>query len=80
MNFSPTQLRILRRAAGRQTGYICPTIEIRFGAQRMVLRALERRYLIKWSVDFNFEPVLPVISGCGRLIDIVASLGALHND
>ncbi len=80
MNLSPAQLRILRRAAGRETGYICPTNCIHAGAQAMVLRALERRYLIKWAVDFNFEPVLPIISGCGRLIDIVANLGALHND
>lgn len=80
MNISPTQLRLLRRAAGREGGAICPTANVHAGAQELVLRALERRGLIKWTLDFNGEPVLPVISGCGLLIDQVASLGALNDD
>ncbi len=79
MNLSPAQRRILRRAAGREHGNICPTSGIHACAQELVFRALERRGLIKYPIDFNGERIrgIPVISGCGRLIDMVACLGAL---
>lgn len=44
---SPTMLQVLRRAASRPTGYICPTPGLRGRAQTAVVRALIARGLIE---------------------------------
>lgn len=78
MQLTPTQLRVLQRAAGREAGNICPTHGLRGASQELVLRALERRGLIKYPVDFNGEIIrgIPRISGCGKLFAANAALGA----
>jgi hypothetical protein len=82
MNLSPTQLRVLRRAAGREAGNICPTPGLHAGAQEMVMRAMERRGLLKYPHRQEAQEAgwchegVPIISGCGRLLAANAAIGA----
>jgi hypothetical protein len=57
---SLTMRRILRRAAGRPYGHVCPTIGIYGTAQSVLLAALDRRgFICRNRPD-------PVISDAGR--------------
>lgn len=79
MQLTPTQIRILRRAAGREGGNVCPTPGIHAGAQELVLRSLERRGLIKYPLKHHggyMHDGAPLISGCGKLFAANAALGA----
>lgn len=59
MTLTRTMLEVLRRAALRPHGHVCPTFRLRGCAQDLVLDALRRRGLIEGSPA-------PIITAAGR--------------